>query len=310
MSNCCQSLCLAVLLLAANLRAEDGGTHQWVLPAVRAPGLEYRVFDSQAVGGKVSYQIYLPEAYETEPERRFPVLYWLHGSGGSPPAGLLAQARNFREAMRQGEIPPLLVVFPNGLPNGMWCDSKDGRTPVETMLVKELLPEVDRSFRTIAAREGRIVEGFSMGGYGAARLGFKHHDLFAAVSLLGAGPMQPVMAPGVGPKMNTGLRVRVFREVFGNDQDYFAAQSPWVLAERHAAVLRETLRIRQAIGELDETLPANREFAAHLRRLGIPHDFHHVPGVGHQPQPLLRSLGEENWAFYRAALEEAAATGK
>jgi len=304
------SLWLAVLLLSANPRADGGGPRQWVLPAVQAPGLEYRVFDSQAAGGKVSYQIVLPEIYDREPERRFPVLYWLHGSGGSPATGLLAQARNFREAIRQGKIPPLLVVFPNGLANGMWCDAKDGRTPVETILIQDLLPEVDRNFRTIAAREGRNIEGFSMGGYGAARLGFKHHDLFAAVSLLGAGPMQRVIAPDVGPKMNTGHRVRIFREVFGNDQDYFAAQSPWVLAEQHAAAIRETVRIRLAIGELDETLPANREFVEHLGRLGIPHTFHIVPEVGHKPQPLLLKLGEENWTFYRETLGETAPAGK
>jgi enterochelin esterase-like enzyme len=49
---------------------------------------------------------------------------------------------------------------------------------MEAIVVRELLPEVDTAFGTIAAREGRILEGFSMGGYGAARLGFKHPERF------------------------------------------------------------------------------------------------------------------------------------
>ncbi|MDP1587702.1 MAG: hypothetical protein Q8M07_08175 [Prosthecobacter sp.] len=45
---------------------------------------------------------------------------------------------------------------------------------LETMMIEELIPHMDRSYRTLAKGEGRIIEGFSMGDYGAARLGFKH----------------------------------------------------------------------------------------------------------------------------------------
>jgi hypothetical protein len=88
-------------------------------------------------------------------------------------------AAYFDPAIRAGKVPPMLIVFPNGLPNGMWCDSKDGRTLMETMLVKELIPHIDVTFRTPAARDGRIIEGFSVGGYGAARLGRKYHEASA-----------------------------------------------------------------------------------------------------------------------------------
>ena len=105
----------------------------------------------------------------------------------------------FDRAVRSAYIPPVIVVFPNGLAESMWCDSKDGRVPMETIVVKELLPYIDRTFRTIASREGRMIEGFSMGGYGAARLGLKHHELFGAASVLGAGPLQREFNASVGP---------------------------------------------------------------------------------------------------------------
>lgn len=79
-------------------------------------------------------------------------------------------AQRYGEAMRTGKIPLMIMVFPNGLPMGMWCDWKDGAVKLETMFIEELIPHIDRSFRTQAKREGRVIEGFSMGGYGAAGL--------------------------------------------------------------------------------------------------------------------------------------------
>jgi hypothetical protein len=139
----------------------------WVTPAARGPRLQQRIFDSAAAKSKVSFHVYVPEAHDAERDRRFPVLYWLHGSGGGL-SGVPQLAERFDSAIRAGKVPPMLVVFPNGLADGMWCDSRDGKTPVETVILKELVPLVDASFRTVASREGRIVEGFSMGGWGGA----------------------------------------------------------------------------------------------------------------------------------------------
>ena len=139
---------------------------------MRAPRVEFHTFDSAAAKAKVSYHLYTPEAYDTEKEQRFPVLYWLHGTGGGR-AGIAPLSAFFDRAIREGKIPPMLIVFPNGLATSMWCDSKDGSVPMETVVVKELVPHVDATFRTVAAREGRLIEGFSMGGYGAARLGLQ-----------------------------------------------------------------------------------------------------------------------------------------
>lgn len=285
----------------ASLRGKTTAVTPWILPEPDAPRMQRVLYDSKTVGGKVSFYVFTPQPYDGEKERRFPVLYWLHGSGGSSPASAAQVARRYGEAMRAGKIPPMILVFPNGLTKGMWCDWKDGRVKLETMFIEEIIPHIDRIFRTLAKREGRILDGFSMGGYGSARLGFKHSQLFAAVSLLGAGPLQAdfLEAPRAGP----GERDRLLNTVYGGEMAYYRTQSPWQVVEQNAGKLRGGLLIRQVVGDRDETLKFNREFNQHLEALKIPHVYRELPGVPHDPNLLLTTLGEDNWSFYRQALD-------
>lgn len=297
-----KALLLATLLGTSTLPAQQKPV--WVLPEAEAPRLQRVLFDSKAAAEPVSCYVFTPESYDAAQEQRFPVLYWLHGSGGSSPGAAAQMAQRYGEAMRAGKIPPLIMVFPNGLPMGMWCDWKDGSVKLETMFIKELIPHIDSSFRTQAKREGRLIEGFSMGGYGAARLGFKHPQLFAAVSLLGAGPLQRDFndAPRAGPRG----RDQVLGTVYGGDMAYYREQSPWQIAEQNAETLRSGLHIRQIIGDRDETLGFNRDFKQHLDALKIPHTYRQLPDIPHNPNQVLNALGEDNWAFYRQALNSAA----
>ena len=290
---------LTALLLAPLALLHAQKAPLWVLPEVAAPRVQRVLFDSKAAGRQVSCHVFTPEGYERDKEGRFPVLYWLHGTGGGLP-GIAPVAAWFDAAIREGKIPPMLVVFPNGLASSMWCDSKDGAVPMETIVIKELLPHIDATFRTLAKREGRIIEGFSMGGYGAARLGFKHPQLFAAVSLLGAGPLQPDFneAPRAGPRG----RDQVLGTVYGGDMAFYRSQSPWLIVEQNVEKLRSGLLIRQIIGDRDETLGFNREFKQHLDALKIPHTYRQLPDIPHNPNLVLNALGEENWAFYRRVL--------
>ena len=295
--------CLVLLVLAAVLhpaRAVAGGPI-WVTPAVNAPGVTRIVFDSAAVGAPVSYHVWRPPAYDADPQRRFPVLYWLHGSGAVL-SGVAAVSALFDAAVASGRIPPLLVVFPNGLEYGMWCDAEGGLQPVESMLVGDLLAEVDARLRTIPEARARLVEGFSMGGYGAARMALLHPDRFGAASMLGAGPLQLdflSMNPSYQP---IELRRRILAEVYGDSLAVFEARSPWRLAEQRG--LPAGYRLRQVIGTLDFTLQPNRDLRAHLGALGIPHDYIEVPGVGHVVPDLVAAMGEAFWAFHREALRE------
>jgi enterochelin esterase-like enzyme len=295
--------CIAVLL-ALVLPQRDacaGGSPIWVTPAVTAPGVTRQVFDSAAVGAPVSFHVYRPPAYDAQPQRRFPVLYWLHGSG-SVLAGIATVAGMFDAAIAAGQIPPLLVVFPNGLEYGMWCDAESGLQPVESMLVDDLLPVVDARFRTLPQARARLLEGFSMGGYGTARLALLYPDRFGAASMLGAGPLQLdflVDDPNLQP---IELRRRILAEVYGDSPVVFEARSPWRLAELLPPA--PGYRLRQLIGTLDFTLGPNRDFHQRLDALGIDHDYREVPNVGHSVPGLVGALGAEFWAFHRESLAE------
>ncbi|MCX7007146.1 MAG: alpha/beta hydrolase-fold protein [Kiritimatiellaeota bacterium] len=289
--------CLVLLTTLWTCAAEEA----WVTPPVCASCVEQRFFESTAAKTKVSYFLYTPDVYAADKERRFPVLYWLHGSGGGE-AGVPQIAAHFDAAIRAGKIPPLLVVFPNGMASSMWCNSADGRVPMETVVIKELIPHVDATCRTLTNRASRLLEGFSMGGYGAARLGFKYHELFGAVSIFAGGPFDMELR---GPRIrgNPAEREQFLQSVYGGNLKIFQAQSPLRLAELNAAALREDhLRIHMATGERDSTLDLNRQLSEQLKQLNIPHTFTTVPGVGHDPKALLAALGEAGWEFYRAAL--------
>ncbi len=162
--------------------------------------------------------------------------------------------------------PAMIIVFPHGHAHGMWIDSKDGAMPMETILMTELIPHVDATFRTLASRKGRLIEGFSMGGYGAGRLGLKYAGHILAFSMMGAGPLQYPDFLANDPNLNP-LRARraIFSTVFGDDPKYYQAHSPWRLAQERVDALADTLCMRIIIGEEDSMLENNRASSLRLR---------------------------------------------
>jgi poly(3-hydroxybutyrate) depolymerase len=273
----------------------------WVTPEVKAPRVSFRTFDSDAAKGKVSYHIYTPSAYDGDPQRRFPVVYWLHGSGGGL-VGVAKVAAHLDAAIEAGKTPPCFMVFVNGLVEGMYVDWMDGSAPLETIVVKELLPHIDATYRTIATRDGRLLDGYSMGGYGAARLGFKYTDLFRAVSIMGGGPLQAELIQA--PRAGRQRAAEVLKQVYGGDQEYFRSVSPRRLAEQNTEAIINGSLIRQVCGDEDETFGPNRDFHEHLERLKIPHKWTVLPGIDHNPMKTLEALGDSNWDFYREAFGE------
>lgn len=272
---------------------------QWTTPPVDAPGVSQHFFASVAAGATVSYHVWLPPEYAQHPDRRFPTLYWLHGSGANV-ASVAPISGWFADAIEAGLIPPMIVVLPNGMDYRMWCNSFNGLVPMETVVLDELVPEVDAAFRTIPGREARIVEGFSMGGQGAARFGLRRPDLFAGVSMLGAGPLQEdfLDAPE-GSSTPPKLRQLIFNQVFGGSADYYTLQHPRTVAEQNLdAILQHVPLIRQGIGTADFTYGMNVEFHEDLEALGVPHEFLVAEGVGHSTPALFAALGEANWTFY------------
>ena len=288
-------------LLASASAGPVDQTLPWVTREVQAPRVVYRTFDSRTVGAKVSYHAYLPQGHDGS-DSRWPVLYWLHGTEGGV-SGIRPLARLFDEAMEAGRAPAMIVVFVNGLPRRLWADSKDGSSPVETVFIQEVIPHVDRTFRTIASREGRLLEGFSMGGYGAARLGFGYPHLFAGISILAGGPLDLELR-GPRAQRSPQTRQQLLREVCSDDWACSRALSPLTVVEVAAPVLRaQPPVVRQAVGMLDDTRDLNRQFHERMVGLGIAHDYVELPGVGHDPLALLQGLLARGDGFYRRALK-------
>jgi acetyl esterase/lipase len=267
----------------------------WAEPKAEPDGLMYRTFASKAAGTDVSYAIYLPPDYETAKDERYPVVYWLHGRGGSQTsAGQLA--KRLDPAIRSGKAPPMIVVGVNGLKTSSFVDWDNGRVPVQAVIVKELIPHVDATYRTIASREGRAIEGFSMGGAGAPKIGFRYPELFSAVSIL-AGALHDLDS--------YKSRNTAFQDIYGGKADYFEANSPWKLVEQNADKIRGKTAVRIVVGGKDGLAGRNTSYHALLDQLKIAHDFTVVPDAPHSPGPLLDGVGDETWAFFKRAFGEA-----
>ncbi|MGC1461273.1 MAG: alpha/beta hydrolase-fold protein [Terracidiphilus sp.] len=261
----------------------NGGKHQriwlgkidppddaWVDPIIDEPvGTHYVTFAAPSLGpGRMaSYLIYLPPDYEKSPSKRYPVLYYLHGGAGSQRVSDI-WVQKLDAAIKKGVCPPMIAVSIEGLPGGRFLDSPDGMMPIESVIIKDLIPNVDANYRTIPRRGARALEGLSMGGYGAFHFGFKFPEMFSMISGMCTG----VSAPHATPRQNTPGRV---------ETAYDLANNPFILAETNLAAIKGRFKIRSVVGTDDFTLEANKAFDARLTELGIPHEFKIVPHVSH-----------------------------
>jgi enterochelin esterase-like enzyme len=146
---------------------------------VHSPGLEHNLLGDPA---DQPVSIYLPDAYAHDTDRRFPVLYFLHGYG-APPATHF-NAERFREAMdagiAAGTVKPMIVVVPNGSNkyHGAFYANSSTTGNWDDYIVKDVVGYVDNHYRTLAFAQRRGLAGHSMGGFGALTLGFRHPDVF------------------------------------------------------------------------------------------------------------------------------------
>lgn len=137
-------------------------------------------FYSQKLGQVINYAVLLPQKYLTESDTDFGVVYLLHGWGGDDnswgPSGLNIQTI-VDAAEQKSTVRPLIYVMPQGF-NTYFCNRYDGEYNYMDMLTDELIPLIDKRFRTTAKASERAVSGFSMGGFGALSLVSQHPELF------------------------------------------------------------------------------------------------------------------------------------
>jgi enterochelin esterase-like enzyme len=269
-------------------------SEQWVDPVTDAPpGTTYHLFQtpSRGNGTRGSYLIYLPPSYETDTTRRYPVIYWLHGGFGNAREGAWT-VDHLDKGIRAGLMPEAIVVLAQALPVGWYVNSKDGKRPVEDVIIKDLIPHIDATYRTIARRDARGIEGMSMGGYGALHLGMKYPDLFGAISSV---------APAILQDLSREPRERTF-DTFADDEPYYDANGPWTLARTNVAALRQRTVIRLLAGDQDARLRAAiMAFDRLLTELDVPHQFTEVKGAGHVYKDIVEGLRADGYAFWRQA---------
>jgi S-formylglutathione hydrolase FrmB len=251
------------------------------------PRYETVRFESRLVGASLPYNVILPSDYErgSSKNRRYPVLYLLHGLGGSAADWVSARAHLADYAARY----PFVIVVPEGK-DGWYTDGLAPREKFESYFVEELIPDVDRRFRTLPTREGRAVAGLSMGGYGSMKFALKRPELFAfAASMSGAlavaswTPDQRIpefVRPSVARVYgDAGSRVRAENDVYKLVRE--------LTPERAKALPFLYLDC----GTEDFLLSNSRDFSALLTEKKIAHEFRELPG-------------EHSWPYWDRQVQE------
>ncbi|MCL2646632.1 MAG: esterase family protein [Phycisphaerales bacterium] len=238
-------------------------------------------FFGNAIGMATTMNVLLPDA-SLGP---FPVFYLLHGLSDDCSSWL---RRTSLERYMAGI--PMMVVMP-GNARGFYTNS--ATQPInayEDHIIKDVIAYIDRVFPTIKSRNGRVLGGLSMGGYGAVKLALKHPDLFcSAVSHSGA-VMTPLHKPETRPQQLQSLSVE-FESILGKDWRG-STNDPVALAKQCPPAQRPALRLD--CGTSDFLLEQNREFHAILNDLKFPHEYEEFPG-------------DHNWAYWDVHIRDAIA---
>lgn len=161
--------------------------------------LSYKWYDSQLLGINRRLTVYTPYGYEKS-GKRYPVLYLLHGAGGDEEAwsSMGRTAQILDNLIEQGKAEPMIVVMPNGNPNqqaactlGLPTTDLDWRNPENRnlyvrSLCEEIVPFIQKEFRTIAKPEKRAIAGLSMGGGHTITASILYPEMFDYICPLSA----------------------------------------------------------------------------------------------------------------------------
>lgn len=145
--------------------------------------------------------VFLPPSYNQNRTRRYPVVYALHGYsiGAEQWTQEIHVPQTIEGAFAKG-ARETIVVLPDSktVHNGSMYSSSATTGDFENYVARDVVSYVDAHYRTIAARESRGLVGHSMGGYGAARIGMKHADVFGSLYVMSPCCLSPRGGGGRG----------------------------------------------------------------------------------------------------------------
>jgi enterochelin esterase-like enzyme len=243
-------------------------------PSALQTGITHHTYHSDIIGVDIGYTIYLPPEYFSNPNQRFPVIYVLHGMGGNE------NTFSFLINTDQTGLQPTIFVSINGFRNSKYRDAIPGSPMygtemIDSSFITELIPNIDATYRTVATKGGRAIQGSSMGGMGALRFAFKYPQLFSSVYAY-----MPAIDDDLSnlPQGEPALMLNMFN----NDVNAFVAQNAQTFAVSNAANIRG-MPIHVTIGSADSLLPWNQALMQLLDAQNIPHDpLQVINGVGHE----------------------------
>lgn len=245
--------------------------------------LETYKLNSKQMAREMPYRVIFPTNYNTEKDKKFSTIYLLHGLTGhydnwADKTKLTDYAKNYN----------YIIVMPEG-DNGWYSDSAAApNDKYESYIIQELIPEIDKKYRTISDRQHRAVAGLSMGGYGSIKFGLKYPEMFSLVGsfsgALGAASFSEKNAGGIGKSIDAIFGAADSEKRQSND--IFK-----IIREMPAEKIKNLPFIYLDCGTEDFLIQSNRDFAALLLDKKIPHEFRQLPGV-------------HDWKFWNAEVNE------
>ncbi len=240
--------------------------------------------NSKLMARQMPYKIILPSKYNAEKTKRFAVIYLLHG--------LTGHYDNWTSKTKIAEFAAqynYIIVTAEG-DDGWYSDSvTKANDKYESYIVKELIPEIDKNFRTVAERNHRSIAGLSMGGYGAIKFGLKYPEMFSLVgSFSGALP-----ATGWTDKNSAAWLSKSIMTVFGDAaHETRLTNDIYKIVREMPDAKKKTLPfIYLDCGTEDFLILPNRDFATLLFEKKIPHEFRQLPG-------------KHDWNYWNSQVQE------
>ena len=242
---------------------------------------------SKLMAREMPYRVILPVNYNNSNEKTFyPVVYLLHGLTGH-----FDDWANKTKLADYAEKYNYIIVMPEG-DNGWYSDSATvPNDKYESYIVQELIPEVDKKFRTIADKKHRAVAGLSMGGYGSVKFGLKYAEMFSLVgSFSGALGAASLTEKEVGTK---GAVAESILGVFGKamSETRQANDIFQMIKEISPDKIKGLPFIYLDCGTEDFLYQNNRDFANLLQEKKVPHEFRELPGI-------------HDWKFWDSQVQE------
>jgi putative tributyrin esterase len=221
--------------------------------------------------------VVLPDSY-AKSKASYPVLYLLHGGGGhfSDWLKLTPDKMLVKDLADQNNI---IIVMPEGETFGWYLDSPvDPGSQFETHITKEVIPMIDKTYRTVSNNKGRVITGLSMGGHGAMYLSARHPNLFCAAGTMSGAMDMNWSRYRINEEFAKTIADR-HQKLLGtsNPNDpVFATNSVVNMAD---VIKKNGLPIIIDCGVDDFLVEANRELHRRLVYNNTPHDYSERPGA-------------------------------